>query len=143
MPQNSGHEAANIFEKSLEIGRRAIDAGLFEVAFHCLSAALHCAERLDDVARAKTIGDLADETRRRIDREHPDHRIGSKAAADRGHTPLFETLGVHAKAVALRIRGVDAVAEANRASGLEKARRRTNFGHTPAGKRWYFNNLKS
>ena len=124
MSHASGNVAASIYERSVESGREAIDAGLFEVAFHCLSAALHCADYLDDLARAKKIEDSADETQQRIDREHPDHRIGSKAAADRGHAPLFKTLGLHAQSVAARIRGVDAVAGANRASDREAHRRR-------------------
>jgi len=85
---------------------------------------LHCAEYLEDLAHAKTIEDLAHETQQRIDRENPHHRIGSKAAADRGHAPLFKTLGLHAQSVAARIRGVDAVAGANRASDRESHRRR-------------------
>ena len=127
MPHESGHDAASIYESCLAIGRQAIDAGLFEVAFHSLSAALHCAERLDDLARTKTIETIADETQQRIDREFPGHRIGSKAAGDRGHTPLFKTLGIHADALAARIRGADAVgAGADRVSGLQNRR----GGHT-------------
>lgn len=133
MPQDHSDVAADLYEGSLAIGRQAIDAGLFEVAFHALSAALHCAERLEDVARVQAIDDVARETQQRIDREHPDHRIGSRAASDRGHTPLFNTLSLHAQALAARLRGVDAVASANRVSGLERHPGRHTSDTPPQG----------
>jgi hypothetical protein len=57
--------------------------------------------------------------------------------------PESEELLPHAKAVALRIRGVDAVCGSKSRFWPRTARRRTCFRQSPAGKRWHFNDLKS
>ena len=54
-----------------------------------------------------------------------------------------EELMPHAKAVALRIRGVDAVRGSKSRFCPRTARRRPCFRQSPAGKRWHFNDLKS
>ena len=118
--------AALLYDQFLATSRTAIDAGLFEAAFHGLSAATHCADVLGDVARIHEIERIADKTQDQIDSEKPDHRIGSKSAADRGQQPLFRTLMLHTQAMAARIRGTGAVAAAAEVSRAERNRR----GHT-------------
>lgn len=117
--QQSDQPADALYDRFLAATREALEAGLFEAAFHGLSATLHCAETLGEIARVHEVERLADETQSHIDREEPDHRIGSNAAAARGQQALFRTLVVHAGAVAARIRAADAIASAGRVSAAE------------------------
>ena len=81
-----------LFDRFMRLSRDAFDAGSFQAAYHALAGALHCAESLRD---AKRLGMVQEETSRQIaiiDTDHPQHRVGSAAAARRGNTGVYRSL---------------------------------------------------
>jgi hypothetical protein len=104
------------YEALLAIERGALAAGQYEIPYHALAAALHCAEAARDLAGAERVAALAEEHRRRIDAEEPPHRFGSRAAAQRGHPGVFEQLVGQAPALLARLEGAEALKRAPRLS---------------------------
>jgi hypothetical protein len=102
------------YDALLAIDREALTGGHYEIAYHVLAAALHCAEAARDVEYAESVAALAEEHRRRVDAEQPPHRLGGAAAATRGHHGLFELLAGQAAAVIARLHGAKAVERAAR-----------------------------
>ena|SRR5687767_787170 len=82
----------DLYDRFLNLSREAFAAGNFSAAFHGLAAALHCAETLRDVDRLQIIAEEAERQLGVIDAEHPHHRIGSAAAARRGHSGMYRSL---------------------------------------------------
>ena len=82
--------AANaILPELLELNRRAVEAGDFEIGYHILAAALHASN--DDVERIDAIIDLALAQAEAID-ARPKHPLSSQRADERGTVPLFRSL---------------------------------------------------
>ena len=91
-----------------------------------------------EAARAAAESEEIEATRLRIQSV-----IDSLPEGARPRKAESEELMPHAKAVALRIRGVDAVCGSKSRFCPRTARRRPCFRQSPAGKRWHFNDLKS
>jgi hypothetical protein len=100
------------YDALLRLDHEALAAAQCEIAYHALTAALHCAEAARELGRIERVAALAEEHRRTIDAEDPQHRLGSAAAAGRGHHGVFEMLTGQAAAVLVRLRGAKAVERA-------------------------------
>jgi hypothetical protein len=61
----------------------------FEIAYHALAAAMHCAEGLRDRALLAEVQRLAEEQRHWIDSHAPEHRLSSRNAMTRGNDSIF------------------------------------------------------
>lgn len=108
-----------LYDSLIQAAETSRQAGVFEVTFHALAAALHCAEALGDPDRLGSVERFGAEMHNQLARHDPDHRISSESAKRRGQTDVFTTLVVHAQSVATRIHASRVV---DRARGHSKAR---------------------
>jgi hypothetical protein len=90
-------------DQLLRIGQQAFEAGHYEVAYHSLMAALHCASDDADEARVRRVELAANEQQAWIDRYVPSHRLSSYSAKSRGHLGPYSNLKRQAAAVRLLI----------------------------------------
>lgn len=86
------NDLADSYEQLTAVSQKMLHSGHYEVAFHALQAALHCAEDLKDEQRLVTIEQEAKMQRDHIDAKAPEHRMSTQAGVDRGGINLYETL---------------------------------------------------
>jgi hypothetical protein len=96
-------EIRKLEDSLLRIGQEAFAAGHFEVAYHALMAALHCATDEGDATRVRRVGALAEEQRDWIDLHASGHRMSTSSARLRGHSGAYANLVRQAGAVRLLI----------------------------------------
>ena len=82
----------------IRLNRQCFEAGEFDVAYHCLMAALHCAQELKDIPYLREVEKTANEQLKYIDAHHPEYDHSSVGAANRNHVSIFQTLARHANA---------------------------------------------
>jgi hypothetical protein len=80
------------YRQLIDINQKMMQSGHYEVAFHALEAALHCAEDLEDEQRLTAIQQAAEQQRDLIDAEAPEHRMSSQTALKRGGQNLYNIL---------------------------------------------------
>ncbi|HEU4404460.1 MAG TPA: hypothetical protein VFS43_04125 [Polyangiaceae bacterium] len=90
-------EANDVYATLLEVNAWAMRAGLYEVAYHALAAALHLAESLADPKRFDTVAALAERQQEHIDEHEPGHRLSRRSSEGRGQAGLFPTLARQAR----------------------------------------------
>ncbi|MUL36972.1 hypothetical protein [Gloeocapsopsis dulcis] len=83
---------ADSYEQLIAVSQKMLQTRHYEVAFHALQAALHCAEELKDEQRLVTVEQEAKRQRDLIDATAPEHRMSTQAAVDRGGKNLYDTL---------------------------------------------------
>ena len=105
-------KARVLADQLLRINRSSYAAGRFEVAYHVLSAALHCAEELIDLEMAVVVQRRAEQQQGELDQTEPPHALSTDGAARRGTHPLFTSLGRTAHAAGARIKAQLAQAHA-------------------------------
>lgn len=110
--RDSEAKARVLADQLLLINLASYDAGRFEVAYHVLGAALHCAEELVDLELAVTVQRRAEQQQGELDQAEPPHPLSTEGAARRGTHPLFTTLGRTAHAASARIKAQLAQAHA-------------------------------
>ncbi|MGN6393388.1 MAG: hypothetical protein ACTHM9_14235 [Gemmatimonadales bacterium] len=114
-----------LLQTLLDLHRECADAGLDEVAYHLLSAALHCAEASSGVEDVTRIIKLARAEQRRLDERSPTHLLSTRQAGLRGTTPLYMSLAATGEAMRTRIRAeairndADARLRQRRSSAME------------------------
>jgi hypothetical protein len=94
-----------LMEQLLRINTDTYQAGLYEVAYHVLAAALHCADELADPELVTAVQELAERQQAELDQGVPAHPLSTTGATGRGTNPLFTSLGRTAHAAAIRIKG--------------------------------------
>ena len=87
---------------ALESAATAANEANYEAAYHFLMAAVHIADKTSDMKLLNDVCRIAADYGAAIDASRPEHPLSSRAARTRGQTPVYESLQVHAKAVALR-----------------------------------------
>jgi hypothetical protein len=87
------------YEVLLGVNAGAFAAGHYEVAYHALEGALHCANGLKDQRRVGEVARLAAEQGNWIDAHTPGHRVSSASAAKRGTQPVFRSCAQTAAAM--------------------------------------------
>jgi hypothetical protein len=112
--------ATELYDSEIAAVGRARQADLYEVAFHALSAALHCAEALGDIDRVRYVTQQATEIHDWLTHNHPHHPLGAHSAHLRGQTDVFSTLIVHAQSMTTRLRAVSVVERARTRSALAR-----------------------
>jgi hypothetical protein len=110
-------------DQLLRINGTSYAAGHFQVAYHVLSAALHCAEDLLDPELAASVQERAERQQAELDRTEPPHPLSTVGASRRGTHPLFTSLSRTAHAAHARIKAQ--LAQAHAQSVLH--------GHLPPG----------
>ncbi len=86
----------HLYDQLMTINEEAFATGLFNVAFHALNAALHCARQLQDDVALKRIEDMANAQLEWIDRNAPGYEHSTASAKLRGHESVFHTLALEA-----------------------------------------------
>jgi hypothetical protein len=104
------YEADKLYGTLMQIHEETFDAGLFEVSYHLLAAALHAAEEANDIERLTQVETLAKQRQAEIDRTQPQHKVSSASANGRGNFALFTSLAAIAGAARGRIAADQAVA---------------------------------
>src|SRR3712207_5650896 len=94
----AGNGADMLYQRLMQMHEEAFEAGLFEVSYHLLAAALHAAEELDSVALLEQLGALANSRQAELDQREPAHAISTTSAQARGNSALFATLAATANA---------------------------------------------
>ncbi|MGE5658840.1 MAG: hypothetical protein ACM37W_19760 [Actinomycetota bacterium] len=74
------------------ISQRMLQSGHYEVAFHSLEAAFHCADDLKDEQRLIAVQREAERQRDFIDAEAPTHRMSTQTANQRGGQNMYSLL---------------------------------------------------
>jgi hypothetical protein len=103
--------ARRTYGQFLKASTAAFGAGQFEVAYHALMAALHCAEGTGDTGRLTEVAQFARETQATIDTTAAAHRLSTQSANTRGHQSLFTVAAVMADAARLRLESESRLAE--------------------------------
>jgi hypothetical protein len=81
-----------LFTQLMRISRQACSAQAYEVAYHALFAAMHCAVQLNDVALLEEVLQEADCEHQQLDTAHPEHLLSSASAATCGHESRYSVL---------------------------------------------------
>ena len=109
--------AFRAFRALLDLHDSLMDAGMAEAGYHALTAAMHCAESSGDREQLVVVMERAELRQRQLDGKNPPHRLSSKQAESRAHTPVFASLALTANAVLVRLK-----ADAVRAQSAAKLR---------------------
>jgi len=72
--------AEDLFNRALAINQDAFNAGLFNVAYHALMSALHCAELLESDQPLQKVSKLAIEQLAWIDQHYPEYEHSTQSA---------------------------------------------------------------
>ena len=97
-----------LYDHLLELNRPAFAAGEYDVAYHILMAALHCAESLEDASAVERIERLALEQLESIDAQAPTYEHSSASAAQRGNVSIYRMAATQAHGRWLILRGREA-----------------------------------
>lgn len=81
-----------MFEQLMRINEQAFAGHQFDVAYHALAAALHCAEASKDEVGLQRVQDVAAAQSTWIDRNAPNYQHSTQSAKSRGHKSIFATL---------------------------------------------------
>jgi hypothetical protein len=109
------YDTKSTYSQLLTVSSAAAAAGEYEVSYHALMAALHCAESADNAGRLVEVARLAREQLDTIDAGAPGHRLSSRTAAAHGHRSVFEMGAVTAEAAQKRVQSQVRLAEHRRA----------------------------
>jgi hypothetical protein len=109
--------AMRAFRALLDLHDGCMAAGLAEAGYHALTAAMHCAETSANHEQLRLVIERAGLRQRQLDALQPPHRLSSKQAEWRTHTPLFASLAITANAIIVRLK-----ADAVRAQSMAKLR---------------------
>ncbi|HKU61651.1 MAG TPA: hypothetical protein VJQ44_10575 [Gemmatimonadales bacterium] len=97
-------KARVLAEQLMRINRASYADGRYEVAYHVLGAALHCAEELVDLEMAVAVQQRAESQQAELDSRVPPHPLSTEGAARRGTHALFSSLGRTANSARARIK---------------------------------------
>jgi hypothetical protein len=128
MPDAKLHEAvtlaAKLTDELLTDSRSALDAELYEVAYHALAAALHGAEAAKDDERLREIQAEATRQQKEVDAHSPNHRLSRNAGRERAHGGWFDALAIQATSILSRHHAAEALERSTNYKLEERARQR-------------------
>jgi len=116
--------AAKLTDELLSESRLALDAELYEVAYHALAAALHGAEAAKDDGRVREIQAEATRQQNAVDARSPNHRLSRNAGRERAHGGWFDALAIQATSVLSRHHATEALERSISHKLQERARKR-------------------
>ena len=102
MTQPAGDTAVarTLYERLLELSGEAHGAGLHEVAYHALSAAMHAAESAGNTGAVAAVGREARKQINWIDAHAPAHRLSTKSSKRHDHPGVYAMLERQAEMIA-------------------------------------------
>jgi hypothetical protein len=95
----------NLYQQARAINRCAFEGQEFDIAYHALVTALHCARCLGSVEHLREVEELALTQLTYIDKHHPEYAHSSASAQSRHRFSVFDTAARQARARALMIGG--------------------------------------
>ncbi len=99
------HELRDLYTQFMDHNIRASAGRHFEVAYHALAAAMHCAEDIRDAGLLAEVQRRAEEQRQWIDTKAPAHKLSSPSAKTRGNESVFTSLvkQIHSMLLGLKV----------------------------------------
>jgi hypothetical protein len=88
----------DVYRELVRLNRQCFEASEFDIAYHCLMAALHAAQELKDIPYLREVEKTADGQLKHIDAHHPQYEHSTFAAANRNHVSIYQTLARQANA---------------------------------------------
>jgi hypothetical protein len=90
----------DLYNRLVAINQEAFDGELYNIAYHALRAAFHCAEEIEPDTLVIEVGRLAEEQNRLIDSNHPEYEPSTKRAQALGQqVSIFTTTSMEAKSL--------------------------------------------
>ena len=88
----------DFYRDLMRMNRQCFEAGEFDIAYHTLMSALHCAQQLKDIPYLREIERIGMEQLKYIDAHHPEYEHSTVSASNRNHVSVFQTLARQANA---------------------------------------------
>ncbi len=98
--------AQDLYSQSIAANLKAFEAGLYDVAYHLLSAALHSAKSLDSDQPLLEVERIATKQLEWIDLHHPEYEHSTQSANQRHNESIFANLARQAGTV-VKMRNID------------------------------------
>jgi hypothetical protein len=92
----SAADVQELYDRSMSVSAEAFAAGLYNVAYHALASASHCARLLPDDERLARVARTATQQIAEIDQVAPEYEHSTQSAAARGHHNIFTLLAKQA-----------------------------------------------
>jgi hypothetical protein len=103
VPERSDRAPGEFFDVLWHLHIEAMRGAHWDIAYHLLAAALHCAELADNLALVTSVQGMAALHQEAIDALDPPSRYATSSAQVRGTSPLFTSLHDTARAIAGRL----------------------------------------
>ncbi|HKA34292.1 MAG TPA: hypothetical protein VKH64_13810 [Candidatus Binatia bacterium] len=88
----------DFYRDLIRINRESFQGEEFDIAYHTLMSALHCAQQLKDIPYLREVERVANEQLKYIDAHHPEYEHSTVSASNRNHVSVFQTLARQASA---------------------------------------------
>ena len=98
----------DLFHQLMELQAQAGAEGEYEVAYHCLMAALHLADHRGDEDALNKVDAAVKEIGTTIESLAPEHPLARASAAKRNQPALVDSMSGHVQAVRARLRAEQA-----------------------------------
>jgi hypothetical protein len=95
---------ADLFEQIVRISRKAFAEERYDMSYHLLAAALHCAQDEKNLERLHLVERLARESLEWIDENAPNYEYSSRSSGRRNALNIFLSLSQQANAAATAIK---------------------------------------
>lgn len=79
----------NLYQRLMSINQEAFAGQRYNVAYHALMAALHCAQDLDDSQGLAEVERVANEQSSWIDAHHPEYEHSTQSASKRNNSSIY------------------------------------------------------
>jgi len=101
MHEPGGMENSNlkdVYARLIQINQETFDGAQYDIAYHALSGALHCAATLKDVNYLVEVERLADKELAWINAHNPEYEHSTRSSQERGLRSIYTNLVTMANA---------------------------------------------
>lgn len=95
--QASKKSLNDLYQRLMHINQEAFALEQYDVAYHTLMAALHCAQTLNDLAGLVEVERIASNQLEWIDAHHPEYEHPTQSASERKQPGIYQNLIQQAK----------------------------------------------
>lgn len=88
----------DFYQSLMRINKETFAGQEFDIAFHALMTALHCAQTLRDIQYLVKVERVANEQLAWIDSHHPEYEHSTQSASVRNHVSIYQSLAHQARA---------------------------------------------
>jgi hypothetical protein len=90
--QVSKNSLSDLYQRLMSINQEAFTLDQYDIAYHTLMAALHCAQTLKDIAGLVEVEHVAYKQLESIDAHHPEYEHSTQSASKHGHPGIYKNL---------------------------------------------------